>query len=138
MSQTYLHQFRVSLHDTDAAGILFFGRVFFRAHEALEGLLHEAGLALHLLIRDQFALLPVVHAESDYQHPLRHGDEVTIRTCVARIGTSSVHFRYLFFVGNQQHASVLVIHANVTPHDGKTCPLPERLVDALTPYLDTP
>ena len=54
----------VRLHDTDAAGLLFFAHQFFYAHDVYEDLLHKIGLPMEDLIAHADFFVPIVHAES--------------------------------------------------------------------------
>ncbi|MFP4063447.1 MAG: acyl-CoA thioesterase, partial [Halochromatium sp.] len=73
------HRFRVALHDTDAAGVLFFAHLFRHAHDAYEAMMARIGWPLDGLIRERQLGLPLVHAEADYRRPMRHGDQVAVR-----------------------------------------------------------
>jgi 1,4-dihydroxy-2-naphthoyl-CoA hydrolase len=89
------HAFEVRLHDTDAAGVLFFGHLFRHAHDAYEALMATAGLPLQDLIRDGIALR-IVHAEADYRAPMRQGDRIRVEVRVAEIRRRSFSLDYRF------------------------------------------
>jgi 4-hydroxybenzoyl-CoA thioesterase len=91
----------VHFQDIDAAGIVFFARFFDYAHDAMEnffdGIAHRPGGVrpgyVDLVMKRRIGF-PVVHIEADFRTPLRYGDAVRIETTVAKIGTSSITFRY--------------------------------------------
>ncbi|MCA9407426.1 MAG: acyl-CoA thioesterase, partial [Candidatus Omnitrophica bacterium] len=61
----YTYQTKIKLHETDAAGLLFFSNQFKLIHDAYESLLESLGLSFQELIRNKNYFLPIVHAESD-------------------------------------------------------------------------
>ena len=91
----FAHAFEVRLHDTDAAGVLFFAHLFRHAHDAYESLMAAAGFPLQDLIRNGTAL-PIVHAEADYQAPMRQGDRIRVAVGVAEIRRRSFSLDYRF------------------------------------------
>ena len=104
----------VRFEDVDAAGIVFFARFFGMCHEALEQLFEALpGQGYVGLINDRRIGFPVVHAESDYQAPLRYGDVVEIDTKVEKIGTSSIVFLFTMRRARDQVVSAVVRHTCV-------------------------
>jgi 1,4-dihydroxy-2-naphthoyl-CoA hydrolase len=123
------HQFRVALHDTDAAGVLFFGHLFRHAHDAYEAWMAQVGLPLDAMLREGSVRLPLVHAEADYRRPLRHGAAVTIRLGVATVGDSAFTLEYAFLdADGQLAAEARTVHVGV---DGDDRRLPQKLRQAL-------
>jgi len=84
----------IKLHETDAAGLLFFSQQFKLMHDAYESLLERIGFGFAVLIRDKDYFLPIVHAEADFKYPLFVGDRVNIDVSVANIGDTSFTFAY--------------------------------------------
>lgn len=133
--QTYNYHFTTSLHDIDAAGVLFFAHLYRHAHDAYEAFMSDIGFSLDKVIRDNI-LLPLIHSEADFLQPIRHGDRICIRLQIKKIGNSSFSVIY-HFTGNQdqQLASALTTHVYLdrTDHESKT--LPDSLRDELSKYL---
>ena len=120
----------ISLGDVDAAGVLFFARLFEFVQRAFESHLDDCGLSLAKCL-DEGIVAPVVHAEADYRAPLRLGDAITIEVSVESIGDSSVRMAYI--VRKQDGtlaAEALVVHVCIGP-DGRSVPVSERLRAAL-------
>ncbi len=131
--ESFQYQFMVSLHDIDAAGVLFFAHLFRRAHDAYETWMEVSGFPLDAMIRDGDLALPLVHAEADYRRPMRHGDKVCVLLSVAEVGTSSFKIDYRFQTQDGDLAATArTVHVCVTAETGRPQPLPEALVDALT------
>jgi 1,4-dihydroxy-2-naphthoyl-CoA hydrolase len=89
------YAFEVRLHDTDAAGVLFFAHLLRHAHDAYESLMAAAGFPLQDLIRTGIAL-PIVHAEADYRAPMAQGDRIRVEVTVSDIRRRSFSLAYRF------------------------------------------
>lgn len=86
----------VRFEDVDAARILFFGRFFSYAHEAMERFFDDVeGGYVGLITRREIGL-PAVKIESTFHAPLRYGDAVDIETSCARVGNRSAVLSYRF------------------------------------------
>ncbi len=128
----------VRLYDTDAAGFHFFGAQFRFAHEALENFLEHIGLPIARTIRDREVLFPVVHAEADYRAPLAIGDRLAVLVSVRALGERSFSMGYrLLLADGREAGSVITVHASVAASSGASCPLPDEVRTAFTPYLAT-
>lgn len=90
----YIYQHKIKLHETDAAGILFFSRQFQIIHDAYEVVLEKIGFGFPELLNNQSFFLPIVHAESDYKKPVYVGDLLEIEVRVKTLGKTSFSFEY--------------------------------------------
>jgi len=125
------HRFRVCLHDTDAAGVMFYGHIFRYAHDAYEGLMAALGSPVDALIRAG-CRLPLVHAEADYLLPLRHGDEVRVAIGVESLGATSFTLGYRFRDGSGALlAQARTVHVHLGQGGEGAAPLPGGLRAAL-------
>jgi YbgC/YbaW family acyl-CoA thioester hydrolase len=87
---------RVEFSDTDMAGIMHFSN-FFRFMEAAEtAFMRSIGLSVVLSTCGLDVCLPRVHAECDYQLPLRFEDEVLVHLLVERKGTRTLTYQFRF------------------------------------------
>lgn len=125
------HWFRVALHDTDAAGVLFFAHLLRHAHDAYEAAMRHLGWPLDQLIRAGELGLPLVHAEADFQRPLRHGDQVRVGLAVEAVASQRFTLGYRFWRGEQQVATARTLHVAIDPTSGRSRPLPPALSAAL-------
>ncbi len=83
--------------DLDPAGIVYYPRYLHFCHVAMEEFFHDAvGIDYPTLLAEHRLGFPTVHLESDYRRPLRYGDELEIEVVVARLGSSTVEWRYRF------------------------------------------
>lgn len=86
----------VRFADVDHAGIVYYPRFFHYFHVAFEELFAARmgpRAYVDLLDRDRIGF-PAVHAEADYRAPLRFGDTALVELSVARLGATSITFRY--------------------------------------------
>lgn len=120
----------ITLGDTDAAGVLFYPRLFELAQRSFEAFVARGGLPLDRWL-DEGLLAPVVHVEADYRAPLRLGDAVTVETTVESIGDSSFRMAHVIRrADGSLAAEALVVHACIES-EGRSTRVPERIRKAL-------
>ncbi len=91
----YAASVKVRFAEIDRAGIVYYPRFFHYFHIAFEEFFDEAiGTPYHVLIDEKRIGFPTVHAECDYRSPLEFGDLLDVSIAVARVGRTSVDFRY--------------------------------------------
>jgi 1,4-dihydroxy-2-naphthoyl-CoA hydrolase len=130
-TQGFDYRFRVRLHDTDAAGIMFCGHLFRHAHDAYEGFMSNLGLPLDGLIRAG-CRLPLVHAEADYLMPMHHGEEIRVEVGVAALGGARFTLAYGFRDGaGVVRAHARTVHVHAAKNGDGAAPLPDELRAAL-------
>ena len=129
---------RVEFSDTDMAGIMHFSN-FFRFMEAAEtAFMRSIGLSVVLSTCGLDVCLPRVHAECDYQLPLRFEDEVLVHLLVEKKGTRTLTYQFRFRKLNADppveiaRGKLVVVCAARQP-DGsmKAVALPEAFADKL-------
>ena len=138
MPYEFKHTRRVEFSDTDMAGIMHFSN-FFRFMESAEtAFMRSLGLSVVLSNCGTDMCLPRVHAECDYQAPVRFEDEVLVHLLVEKLSTRTltyqIRFRKLNTATPQEIAQgrLVVVCATRGP-DGtmKAVPLPQALVEQL-------
>ncbi len=97
----YLHPMTVPFQDIDAAGIVFFARIFDYFHNAFVAHLRDRGVSLPHIIASGDWGAPLAHAEADYKFPLRFGDEVTVEVVSGEVGETSVTIRFRIVSGTE-------------------------------------
>ncbi len=133
MKFTYKTQIR--LHDTDAAGILFFANQFKILHDAYEHVLEKMGFSFNQMLTKRSYFLPIVHAESDYKKPLFVGDKVVVTVNVAHIGTTSFSFAYqLHNLKKQLVGSGKTVHVTINKKTRAKITLPAECRQALLKF----
>ena len=86
----FIYKRRIAFHETDAAGVVYFGNFFRLAEEAETHAMASLG---SIVTRDGY-LYPRVHAEADYLAPLRFFDEVSVHCYIVRIGSTSIQWKF--------------------------------------------
>jgi len=85
----------VRFQDVDAAGVLFFGRIYDYLHLAYEEFWVSAGVDRAYFFAGAPWVVPIAHSEADYKAPIRHGDTITVTIQVAKVGRASFELRYV-------------------------------------------
>jgi acyl-CoA thioester hydrolase len=86
---------QVEFSDTDMAGIMHFSN-YFRFMEAAEhGFFRSLGLSIHTRSPEPLGW-PRVHADCDFQYPLRFEDTVEVRLLVREKRAKSIVYSFVF------------------------------------------
>ncbi|MCK5012537.1 MAG: acyl-CoA thioesterase [Candidatus Omnitrophica bacterium] len=124
----HVYHTTIKLHETDAAGVLFFANQLKIIHDAYESLFQSIGFSFAELINEKDFFLPIVHSESDYKSPLLAGDQVEIRTTVANVGKTSFTLTYTMLDASQTIVGTAqTVHVSVEKATRKKVPLPADL-----------
>jgi 1,4-dihydroxy-2-naphthoyl-CoA hydrolase len=124
----YTYQTKIKLHQTDAAGLLFFSHQFEIVHDAYEALLERIGFGFAELIRHKPFFLPIVHAEADYKLPLFVGDTLEVQVRVADVGETSFTFEYKLLNAKQELVGTArTVHVTMDKAAKKKIPLPAEM-----------
>ena len=127
----YHYQTTIRLHQTDAAGVVFFSNLFVIAHDAYESFL-ESHLPLNAILSDGVYIIPIVHAEADYLLPLALSEKISVELCLEQTGSSSFDLGYVIKNSKMETVARLkTIHAVQLKEDQKTVPIPDPLRNAL-------
>lgn len=138
MAFEHQHTRRVEFSDTDMAGIMHFSN-FFRFMEATEtSFMRSLNRSVVLSKSGLDVCLPRVHAECDYQSPLRFEDEVLVHLLVEKKGTRTLTYQFRFYKLNTQPRKevaqgrlVAVCAARQPDGSMKSVPLPAAFADQL-------
>ncbi|MEK6235772.1 MAG: acyl-CoA thioesterase [Planctomycetales bacterium] len=95
---------RVEFADTDMAGIAHFSSFFRYMEETEHAFLRSLGLSVVFRAADEQYSWPRVAAACDYVRPAKFEDVLDVELRVARLGTSSVGYRFLFSLDGQRIA----------------------------------
>ena len=129
----YSYETSVKLHDTDAAGLLFFGHQFKMAHDAYEMFMESIGFDFAGVIGKSDYLLAIVHAEADFNTTLCVGDRLTVQLRVDNVGETSYILAYDLLDRNQDLAgTVKTVHVCIGKADRKKRRLPDGLRKGLS------
>ncbi len=128
----FKHETSIKLHQTDAAGLLFFGHQFTLIHDTYELFMDSIGFQFARILKEADYMVPIVHAEADCKKPLYVSERVTTSLKVKTIGQSSYLLEYELvnregeLVGTGQ-----TVHVCVDRETGKKRDLPQKLREKL-------
>jgi len=128
-AQAFVRRRGVGFQDVDAAGIVFFARVFEYVHDAYAALLAEAGHDLAKVLRDGAWAAPIRHAEADYLRPLRFGDDLEIAIIRAHLAPSELTLGTRIAVGDSAEPAALIqtVHTFVDRRTFQRTEVPDAL-----------
>ena len=122
----------VLFQDIDAAGIVFFARLFDYCHDAFFAFLGSRGLSMAKVMKDGVWGSPLVHAEADYAAPLRFGDRVRVEITRVDLGNTSMRVASRVVDSRGKIAcSAILVHVFVDRTTGRPCEVPAEARDAL-------
>jgi len=90
-------KFRVRFAETDAMQVVYYAEYFVWFEVARTELFRAIGMPYSVISRERGFHTPVVQAHADYKASARYDDEVSVRTWVSKVGTSSVRLDYEVF-----------------------------------------
>ena len=126
---------RVRLYDTDAVGILYFGNQFRFAHDAFEQFLDRLGLDFKHFLEASSYIFVIVHAQSDYLHPLHVGDFLRVELGVSRVGETSFEISYFFYKDQALVGKSKTVHVCLNRSTQTKQPLPDTIRSKLGGYV---
>lgn len=124
---------RVRFQEVDAAGTIYYSRVFEYFGDAYVDLFERGGVSLPKAMAKREWAAPLVHAEAEYLAPMRFGDEVAVHVVKVRCGTSAATVGYrIVSSGGRPLAVGHTVHVFVDGTTFKPCPIPPDVLAALT------
>jgi 1,4-dihydroxy-2-naphthoyl-CoA hydrolase len=128
----FRYETTVKLHDTDAAGIVFFGNYLRIAHDAYQTYLETNGISFAQALRERKILIPIVHAEADYIQPSVVGERLTIGMTCSKISSHSFVLKYQVMRDDgTMIATASTVHVMIELADNQKIELPLPLKQAL-------
>lgn len=92
--RTFKTEYPVRFSDEDHARIVYFPRFFHFFHMAFEDFFGANGFPYRDVLDVDKLGWPAVHAESDFEKPVRFGDRLQVEMSVSKLGTTSAGFVY--------------------------------------------
>lgn len=130
-ARIHAHGRVVAFQDVDAAGIVFYARVFDYFHDAYVDFLRDRGAPLEAALRDGAWVAPLTRAEAEYVRPLRFGDEIEV--VVAAIDLEETEYTVDYRLEHQGRVAAVgrTRHVSVDPEAFRRTAVPEILRRAL-------
>ncbi len=106
----YVYRCAARFQDVDAAGVVFFARVFDYFHDAYLAFMEEGGMPHAEVVRARVWGAPIRRAEADYLSPIRFGDALEVGLVRAAWEGSKLAVGYRLSVRGGKTAAVGVTH----------------------------
>ncbi len=122
----FTHKLTAQVHDTDAAGVIYFANFYRMAHTTYEAFMESLGYSIRYFLDEAPCLPLIVHSQADYKKPIRTGDKLKIELKVEKVGTSSYGLAYQIKDHNDELvADLKTVHVAVSKRTNGKMPLPE-------------
>ena len=122
---------RIYYHDTDAGGVVYYGRYLNYLEEARTEYLEEHGLSVKMF-QEQGVLYAVRRCSVEYRSPARYGDVLLCRAKIKKVTAAQIIFEQTI---HDKADGRLVVEAEVTlvclNKDFKPAGIPEELKNRL-------
>ena len=127
-------QQKVLFRHCDPAGIVFFPRYFEMMNDCVEAFFDTA-LDCPFERLHAGSAVPTAQIETRFAAPSRHGDRLTLRLRVERVGRTSARYRMTAHCGEALRfdTTATLVHVDGT---GRPAPWPEPLRQGLTDRLE--
>jgi acyl-CoA thioesterase FadM len=124
----------ISLFDTDASGLLFYGSLFRLTQSCFEALLSTKNLPIDRWITGDLPALPVRKVDAEYRAPLRAGAQIEVSITNISIGTTSLTVTYsVVDVDTQTEcATATITHVALDRAEKKSIALPTEVVKLIS------
>jgi len=94
-SLLFKNRFITRMHDIDAAGVVFFARIFYYAHDAYETFLNSHEQSINHILSSE-CILPVSHVEADFIAPMYLNEQIDIEIYTQDVKESEFSLSYHF------------------------------------------
>jgi 4-hydroxybenzoyl-CoA thioesterase len=122
---TFRTTIKVRFADEDHARIVYYPRFFHFFHVAFEDFFESEGVPYRACL-DEGVGWPAVHAESDFESPVRFGDELEVAMDVERLGRTSVTCVYRGSVEGRAAVRGKIVVACIDMATMKAQPVPPK------------
>jgi len=117
---------RVRFGDEDHAQIVYYPRFFHFFHCAFEDFFEEQGYPYRDCLDVDRVGWPAVHAECDFEKPVRFGAILELEVAVARVGEKSATFRYHGRLGGETVCRGTIVVACISMDTYAARPIPDK------------
>lgn len=122
----------VAFQEVDAAGIVFYARIFDYFHDAYVAFLRAREAPLERALGGGEWVAPLSRAEAEYLRPLRFGDAIEVSLVSIRLEETDYTIDYRIDLGQETACVGRTRHVSVDPRTFRRGPMPEVLRRALT------
>lgn len=128
----FSHPRTVLFQEIDAAGIVFFARIFEWFHDAYAAMLKTRGVSFHGLLSEADFGIPLAHAEADYKAPLTLDTDVLVEIDSVESGETSMTVTYVVRGKDATlHATGKTVHVFIDRKTFRPRRVPDEIRNAL-------
>ena len=127
----FTYKRKINFYDCDAAGILFFARIYELCHSAYEEMIASFNIGEDFWNNDSY-IVPIIKSEASYHKPLRYGETAIVEIKVEQLRPSSFELNYL--CKNEQGEitdKVRTVHVFVDQKTWKKKEIPTKIFEGL-------
>jgi 1,4-dihydroxy-2-naphthoyl-CoA hydrolase len=125
---------KINFYDCDAAGVLFFARIYELCHSAYEELIAGFNLEEDYWDNDDY-IVPIIKSEASYHKPIKYGETITIEIKVVQLKSSSFELNYECINEKGEITDkVRTVHVCVDKKDWKKRELPVKVYNGFERY----
>lgn len=117
---------RVRFNECDPTGFAFNGNYFTWMQEATSEYFRQADVDLRKLAYSSQTFM-AVHLSCDYKRPIAYEDVIEIRSCIDKLGESSLALQYEIFKGEELMAVGKSIHVFLNIKTKEKASIPEDI-----------
>ncbi len=122
----FVSRVRVRFGDEDHAQIVYYPRFFHFFHCAFEDFFDEQGYPYRACLDVDRVGWPAVHAESDFQRPVRFGEVLEIEVRVTRVGDKRATFEYVGRTNGEQACRGRIVVACISMDTYEARSIPDK------------
>jgi YbgC/YbaW family acyl-CoA thioester hydrolase len=89
----FTYKKKINFYDCDAAGVLFFARIYELCHSAYEAMIESFNLVEDYWNNEEY-IVPIIKSEASYHKPIKYGETITVDIKVAQLKSSSFELNY--------------------------------------------
>ncbi len=125
------YEFITRIHDIDAAGVVFFARSLYHAHDAYETFLSHHKQSIAAMLKADF-ILPISHTEADFKIPVLLNEVIMIKVYLNELKEDEFSLNYQFInQTNKVCSTALTHHVCLDSKTHQRKKLPESIVSLL-------
>jgi 1,4-dihydroxy-2-naphthoyl-CoA hydrolase len=128
---------KIHFYDCDAAGVLFFARIYELCHSAYEEMISAFNLKEDYWNNDDY-IVPIIKSEAAYHKPLKYGENVIVDIKVSQLRFSSFELNYECKNEKGEITNkVKTVHVCVDKKTWKKNPFSEEIYKGFEKYLES-
>jgi 1,4-dihydroxy-2-naphthoyl-CoA hydrolase len=121
----FVYRLTAQVHDTDAAGVIYFANFYRMVHTAYEAFMESIGFSIRYFLDEAVCLPLIVHSEADYKKSIRTGDKLKVELRIDNIGSTSYALAYQIKDHDDELVAILkTVHVAVSKKNNGKMPLP--------------